>query len=365
MDGIDARSFARRAKRMVGGTRKEVKLSSAVRNCSGDQGDEAILATFKSKAPNSQFKLFTRHGQHFHILHDCLFSNGCCRCWKFSSTRRRTPKPLCREFEEEDWRLLFEYHIFGEREREVLYCKIGDTDFTNELSSRHEVVRSIEDRFSGGEPAGFVETCNTENQILWKFGKSKSQGDSSSSSDNEQVYEELIGGEKTKKRKSTGRSKQEEDQEKVYTQLIKICAAPITDGDRKPIWVHPESKLKFHGEYMFNVKLAKQAIQLHFCNLTLKEYEEFYEKRIQSPIWGALSLDKLYNHYFSREISLQKMMQLLIFQLGGVKKGFIVDNINYEIDTENLDWEVHLYSYMRNLIIFLDKRSGKYFLLFQ
>lgn len=358
MDIFDAGFFARRAKRVVGTERKEAKLSSTVRRCTGDKGDEDILTTFKTKAPNSEFKLFVKHGDHFHILHDCLFSNGCCRCWKFSTTRRRTPKPLCREFKEEDWRLLFEYHVFDGSERQVMHFQIGKTDYTSQLPNRHETIQPGEPGYSGNQSTRSMEACNAENKILWKFGRSNTQGDSESDREGDELYEELLGENQTKKRRKRGDC-QEEDQEKIYSQLIKICAAPITDGDRKPQWVHPESSFKFKGEYMFNVKLAKQAIQLYFCNLTLKEFKEFYDRRIVSPIWGALSVDKFYDHYFPRDISLAKIIQLLVFQIVGVKSGGIVDNISYKVDKKNLDWQLPLFSFIRQLIIFLDKKSGK------
>lgn len=356
MDQLDIEQIINRTIQLAKTDNRESKLVSTVRGWSGSEADQKIISTIAQKGSKSFLKFAVKHGDHIHIVHDCVFSAGSCRCWQFHATRRYTPKHLCRELTKENWRALFSYHVFDWAEREVLYFKIGTTDLTADLLSRFEILRSNESEHNGDTTNRSMETCNGEQQILHRFDNPEIAGDFDILPSYDETNEVLLGSGTSRKRKAPwGGAAQEETQE-IYNKLVDICASPICDGDRSMQWCDPRSKLKFQNNNSLYVKNAKSALHLYFQSLTLRGFRDFYARRTTQPIWGADSTERFFEKYFSLETSIYKAMQLLIFQTTP-HGGLIGDK--YEINEDHSKWEYNLYDYIRELVHLLDKKTGK------
>lgn len=363
MEHPNLQTITRQTTELARRNTRESKLVSTVRKWEGNENDQKTLNAIQNAASNSFIKFVVRHKQHIHIVHDCKLSNGSCRCFKHASARRYTPKALCRELSEEDWRAIFLYHLF-DAGREKLYVEIGGTCYEPEFFGGHEDLGSDEYGFAVDSSGGTLETCESENQILRQLGKPRGQGDLHGDKPSNEIYQELLGEQEfssaTKKRKrgDTPQRKVEQEAEDLYAQLIEVCASPITDGDRRKEWCHPLNPFRFKKGLNTANKMAKDALNAYFCNLTLKELRTFYENRTTTPVWGALSKELIYEHYLDRDTSLEFILKLLIFQFCGTGVGYL-DPITYEIDFENARWEEAVYTFVRDLIIVLDKHAGK------
>lgn len=356
MEHYDIAEIIKRARGVVSRSTIETKLSSRVRSFKGDENDQKIITTVREKASKSNVKAVIRHGEHIHIIHDCTLSNGSCRCWHFASTRRYTPKTLFRELNEEKLRALFEYHLFNGGQREVLYFKIGETEYKPGFPNRDESVQPEGSEYNGDSIERNVETCTTEDKILRSLDASGRSRDIESSDDDVQTYEILTGEGEEPKRKRRRRGYQsygEEETEKIYNKLIQICASPITDGVNTIVWNHPGSKYKFLNAKNTLVKNANNALDAYFSQLSLRELRDFYERRVTTPMWSAMSLEKFFDTYFDIETSIYKAMQLLIWQNCS-------DGLNHDYSLgDPSKWEFPLYNYIRDLITLLDRHAGK------
>ena len=75
--------------RLVQSNKRIGKYISAVYLSAGTAEDSVVRELVRSHATNSIFKWFVKHDDHYHIVHDCTYSSGCCRCFnKYPFTRK-------------------------------------------------------------------------------------------------------------------------------------------------------------------------------------------------------------------------------------------------------------------------------------
>lgn len=320
---------------------------------------QAAIADVITRGKNCFFKFVIKHAGHYHVIHDCKWSNGQCRCFgplfnKLHSKRHTATNGIT-ELSETSWQNIIKYHFqYG---RILQYGKIGTCD-GSELYDRLQGLQSNEDKEQNGntyETGGVVETCGGANEIIWQ-----STGGQTDIRSYTEHYTDGTAQNKTKSRKRKyGETEpcraKDEEAEKIAKLIERICASPITDAERTTPWI--ESKYKMLNDQDYEVKKAKNFIHMKFSKFTIKDFIDFYDEREEADIpchWAANSVSDIDNIYFDLDTSIYKCIQLLIWQTypSGLDK-------NFDIKSDDKTWKIHVFQYVKDLINFLDKKSGK------
>lgn len=360
-DGLSFESFddferwaIRRIKEVCNGERRNCILHSAIfRNDKGTPEEiETGIQDFIRRGKNCELKWLIRHANHYHVIHDCKWTNGQCRCFgqlfhKLSSKRGPTNITFG-QIKEKDAKNLIEYHF--QAGRQFHYLQFGDCGGST-LLDRLESIQFNEypelEREDRGH-FGMVAQCGIQSKIFW--GTSEQQTSVQYNSEHDSSDEGLHG--QKKRRKFDHRRAQDQEAEEISKFMISICASPITDADRTTPWI--DSKYRFINDIEYSVKKAKNFLHMKFSKMSLKEFKNFYQERLdndQPCLWSAPNINEFDNMYFDLDTSVYKALQLLIFQYHG-------STANYEIPDNDL-WKNTVFTYIKELILFLDKKSGK------
>lgn len=325
--------------------RRSYYQTGVFRHNSNSESKEVINEIDK-RGSNCNFKWVIRHGNHYHVIHDCMFSNGQCRCFgiKLYSKSGRN-KILAKDFTDAHWRHILEYHLQDGREESIY--EIDQTDQSG-LLDRFKNLRS-KNNIPGAinEEGRSMEACECESQIF----RERLTGQTDQTTDDE--LSGIDGSEPRRPRKRGRRSAQNEEAKKIDDYFLKICASPITDGDRTKYWVN--SEYEYINDLHKVIKNVKNTIRLKFSHMTLNDYINFYQQKIDNnitPLFAAISHETFNDYYFTEKQSQNKVMQLLIFQLapGSLDSDFYIENDN---------WMATVFLWLKDFLLFLDKRSGK------
>lgn len=319
-----------------------------------DANFHAQLRTLiKARATTVLFKWFTIHDDHYHIVHDCTYSNGSCRCFnKFQFTGRVRHTVETQLLTLEDFELIVKYHFDGERGVEIL--EVGGID----ISGLFDRPKSVQLKFnSTGETAytGDVEVCTQESEILWN--KSSGRGNQQPGGENDNQYDqngpETSG--KSRKRRSTNdqfsNQEKKNEQEKLEEMILSICKVPLHD------FVTTDKFINSHWRFVNNLsttfKNAISTVKLKFYQMRLSNYRVFYEGISEMPYWDTSNRNEFDEKYMSIEVSKRYLLKLLIAQYHSesinLQTGKVLDN----------DWKSAVYAYVKDLIMLLDKKRHK------
>lgn len=329
--------------------------SSAIRITEeGDLTVEGAINAIIERGKNCQLKLIVRHSDHYHVIHDCKSSNGSCRCFgllfsKLYSTRSGKRNTIIATTEEE-FENLFLYHL--QEGRKTIFYKFGEQSGKGELPSGFETIqlrRYSQPRRILPETRGTMETCSSENEILWGDTSGQMYSPSCSNRNNNNSQHNKKESWISRNRRSTTREKDQEA-EKITALMIKLCTSPIENCFQNKAWT--DTDYKFMDTSDNSIRKALNYVNRMFYNMSLKEIFDFYESREETPLWQAHSIDTFNETYFDLNTSIYKCVQLILFQ-----EGFQLAE-DYEIP-ENDNWKPILYEFLKDLIYFLDKRTGK------
>lgn len=141
------------------------KYISAVYKSGGAAQDSLVRELIYKHASNAAFKWFIKHHDHYHIVHDCTYSGGSCRCFnKFPFERRLRRLISLQTLTAEDYELLIKYHFKEGRRVEIL--EVRGVDYSR-------LFRGLESLQNGGDTSrettdsGDVEVCTPEDKVLW------------------------------------------------------------------------------------------------------------------------------------------------------------------------------------------------------
>lgn len=329
--------------------------SSAIRvQQEGDLTIKGAINSIIERGKNCLLKLVVRHSDHYHVIHDCKSSNGSCRCFgllfsKLHTTRSGKRNTIVTTTEEE-FENLFLYHL--QEGRKTIFYKFGEKSGKSELPPGFETIQYRRYTEPGGilsETGGTMETCSSENEVLWGASSRQRYSSSCSNSDiNNSQYNKKESW-RTRNRRLAAREKDKEA-EKIATLIIKLCTSPVENCFQNIAWT--QTTYKFMDTSDNSIRKALNYVNRMFYNMNLKDIYNFYEQREETPLWQAHTIETFDETYFDLDTSIYKCVQLILYQ-----ENFKLDN-NYEIP-DNSNWKPVLYEFVRNLINFLDKRTGK------
>lgn len=253
--------------------------------------------------------IWTDEGDHIHIVHDCAFSNGTCRCRVLEGEdfRTGTRKPLRRikriqELDEIDWTNVIIYFVLGKWSSETQVWLNGRLQ---RPPSPSEIVQWQRVQ---GEWKGLVERGNAA--LGHNLG-----GETSDYEDGGQHISTGIQTSATKRRRTdrpvpAKRTKFEKISEAVGQLLTKYY--PIPALHIKDILTHEDS-VKFLYDPS-NQKYFEAACQYYTQKYNKNSFFDFYKlyNGIQ-PVFFANDCDP-FTYYHDRETSLKFINDLLLYQ---------------------------------------------------
>lgn len=337
------RGMAERIYGLLQRTKRKSKYYSFVSKRRNRIQDEATISTVFYRANNASFKWITEHGDHYHIVHDCTYSNGSCRCFGKQFVGHRSSRIYnSYELSQEDWYSIIKYHFsIGRRVHHVF---IGSTDCTR-IFARFETIQ-LKQRAEGDVvDEGHVEICRSENEVLWQSG-SGSESDIPCEGDSKTIITET-----TERRRGKKRRTEEKTQQEIIEKLIlEISKVPLQDFVTTDKYL--QSNIRFMNTLSVSMRNALHTIKLKFYNMYLRDYKRFYEELNELPYWDSHNRESFDNVYMSLSMSKKYIRKLLIWQ-------YHPESMDSEYNIIDNEWKPAVYSYVLDLMNFIDRKRGK------
>lgn len=346
----ERRELAGRIDRAIRDSKRVSKYISSVFFKGTAVQDSRILLLFKNRANNSIFKWFVEHGDHYHVVHDCTYSNGSCRCFaKFNWSRKTRRIITTQDLSREDIDFLVKYHFADGRN--VKNLEVRGIEHT-ELFSGLEGLQPVGDTTGEGGNPGDVEVCFKESEILWnKFnGLPSVEFNNETDSRHDGVSNEERGTQRS--RRDANNLQKPQTQEKLEKLILAIGKVPLHDFITTEEFISSNWRFMNHQSVIF--KNAINTVKLKFYNMRLRDYRHFYENLIQQPYWDTSTREEFYQKYMTIEMSKKYCLKLLILQC--CPEGTIDDDGKVK---HNYDWKKDVWQYVNDLILLLDKERHK------
>ena len=288
------------------------KYSSEVYVYRSDQQRDRMLSRLHSSALGypGRLLLWCDEGDHIHVVHDCPFSNGQCRCY-FSKTedfRRDVRSPMRRlrylsEMDTIDWTNVFLYFLVSKRQSNTQVWIAGKRQ---RLPSSHEVVRWRDLQAKSGEIlAGQAEGDghNDEREV-----GSESDCGSSVSTSMQKV------GEKRRRGKEDGRHGRQTKFQRVSQTVSSLLseALVLPASHVRDVLIADE-----RAKELFDPGIEKYyqaSCDLFTRSITKHSFADMYNFYLEkNPIWYANNADP-FTYYHDIDTSVKYLNDLLKFQ---------------------------------------------------
>lgn len=270
----------------------------------------------KARSYKNELLLISLHGDHIHVIHDCPYTNGSCRCKIFEGTKaekhlRRRPaiRPYIRGMSRRDWYYIVLY--FSTAGRKLVFAKVGGIVRVLPLGLENLSAR----RPTGETSIGTLETCYAEDNLdVSSEGSSRGHG------------------RKNKRaRRLLGNSERRQDylQAEMEQIMRKRPCCPMMNIVRTKLWLeHPVLMCMRDDDKV--VKSVIDAWQSLVCSWTIHDFILFYSQEECKPLFHSGHMS-LWDYYYSREESKDILMGVLRFQFDddiALINQFVVDLYN-------------------------------------
>lgn len=331
--------------RIVRAIKRTGKYISAVYYTAGAEEDSIVRELIRSHATNSVFKWFIKHEDHYHIVHDCTYSSGCCRCFnKYKFPRRLRRLISISSLTPEDYKLLINYHFKEGRRVEVL--EIRGVDYSK-LFHRLEVLQDGGNTTGENRDTGDVEICVPEDKVLRDIYERQYDNEDVESVDFQFSEDSGKTGSRSRKRRAT---ETEKSQEKLEKLILAISKVPLHDFVTTEEFIN--SSWRFLNTMNAMFKNAINTVKLKFYTMRLRDYRRHYEMLTTLPYWDTSTREEFDNKYLSLQVSKRFVLKLLIWQ-------YAPESMDDKFQVINDEWKKYVFAYLQDLIMLLDKRRHK------
>lgn len=255
------------------------------------------------------FMLISVDKNHVHIVHDCSYSNGTCRCSFIQKTeimhgqRRRIrsgrSRPNSNTIKSADIKNIL--HYFDKEPRSTYFIKIGG--LVERLPRRNKVME--EQRSSGCEGLEGQTEQNEEEDPVPLFGE-QYQHDAMFGPDRKGCEAVSI----TKRRKVG--NKQVRRMEKMIDLMKKYPMSPVEAITRHRVWLM-DNELKFLNQGDRDVKAALKNWSNQLVTWSMKDFNDLYNNPDCKPIFSA-GYGNIDNYYYSIDRSVDVLEELIKYQ---------------------------------------------------
>lgn len=319
------------------------------------KGIETICSEVIRKSKTLNFTFIVADTDHYHILHDCAYSNKSCRCFNFGVQYKHGGKSQIETLSPRDWSAIVEYFFSGGKKAVYFGSRTyKGTGFTYKYF--YDPVGQSSTR-GPMEEQGDVEIPTEQGHHDSEREESGTEGAWYGSSDH---IRQIFGADREKKRNfkagRRGRRSYQETCEEIENHLMKICCAPITSTMQSTLYFNSEHR--WDTESSNAAKNAMYNLKLNFKFKKIYEMIQFYENTKfmapnGQPLWQSYDHNKFEELYLSPQLSKELLKVLLQYQWLGLN---VADTGEY--DVEDLNEEDFAYK-LKDFCEFLNGQRGK------
>nr|QOD39565.1 NS1 [uncultured densovirus] len=250
-----------------------------------------------------------REESHVHVIHDCAYSNGSCRCSWYQKAKtygvehrrdkRGHRRDSCRSKGLADIRNFLIY--YGSQGRETVYQKIAGR-LERIPSPNCSLPEEGPTRLRSAEGYLEVQVPGTDNQL--RFDGLDCTVDEPAERCSQPILRNA------KKRRKVGYT--EKLQISIVEMLEKIPICPPEAIVKHPEWRKiPDIRFQGLGEKIIKNSIISYKNEL--CSKSMAEYQEIYNRKDCMPVFSA-GVGQFDDTYYNEECSVKIMEQLLEFQ---------------------------------------------------
>ncbi len=279
----------------------------------GNDGDAQRVAEFISNG-NDAYKrgllLISIDKTHLHVVHDCSYTTGSCRCTWFKKAeivygvrrrgRTKRRRRLCNKLSLSDIKDIFFY--FTQKGRRAYYIKIGGRmERVPDESSTMAFERSEGQQGLEGQSEQSPQDDDPE---LRRPGEQEIDDSAGRCRRGREAVSE-------KRRSSKGNSAVRR-MEKIVTLCKNYPMSPVEGILNHPIWLK-DDELKFLTGEDKEVKAAINNWTKQLCTWSIEDFKVLYDDKDCKPIFSA-GYGNVDNYYYDVDRSVDVLVELLAFQ---------------------------------------------------
>ncbi|XP_037515558.1 uncharacterized protein LOC119391994 [Rhipicephalus sanguineus] len=235
---------------------------------------------------------------HVHVIHDCSWSNGSCRCVAFSGFARRPNRSSIWSTNATAWDFFHLIQYLYSHPRVLEYFKVGRADWAADCRAQDMGQRG----HSGHESSRVLEILYTQPACATPCNDA-SGSSASNPNDHSLCARE---GNQAKARKRQKRAAEEP----LYDWLRENPVSPLTNTVRTPKWLS-DPHMRFIRLDDKHLQRAIQVFNDEMCTYTTLDFIEMYKNT--QPLFDAPHGD-LSSFYMTVEDSYKAVIELLNFQ---------------------------------------------------
>lgn len=318
---------------------------------------EKIYHAVDSASKTARFIFVVYDGDHWHIIHDCSYSNKSCRCFRqIKLTCRTGVKHEFHGLSERNQKQIIDYLFENGKSPSIIRTRIDSDSHTLFEMGVLQPERRPEKR---NVQTDNVEICDDQSETFDRREETRTKRSWSDASISD---DELYPISKKIENFRAGRARKrlsayEETCEKIKQKLKTICSSPITSGVDTEYY--NVSEMKWNTTKNDVTQKALHSLKLDFKYLKIFQYIDFYEKNefleenSNYPLWQAYNYNNFKEKYTSENEGTDILHDLLAYQLG-----LIEYNEEDGFDRTNYDGNI-LAEFVKNLCAFLNYEMGK------
>ncbi|XP_042150540.1 uncharacterized protein LOC115312284 [Ixodes scapularis] len=249
---------------------------------------------------------------HVHVVHDCAWSNGSCRCVAFYGIHRRPNRASIWTSNATGWDYWRLVVYLATNPRRLKHFAVAGADWREYLGAA-----PVEHR--GHTGCGSSRTVET---LLGAFPSTSACEDCSRSTGGDQDAVSLRPG--TSTAGQTRRRQNAHTEESLYRVIIRNPVSPLNSIIRTPVWLDSPD-LRFIQLDDKRLQRAIQVLNEQLCNWTTLDYIQLYSTT--NPLFDAPH-GNISAYYMDVSASYDAMVRLLEYQLGEEVQEFVHDLYN-------------------------------------
>ncbi|XP_040065320.3 uncharacterized protein LOC121835583 [Ixodes scapularis] len=250
---------------------------------------------------------------HLHVVHDCSWSNGTCRCVAFAGFRRRPNRSSVWSCNTNGWDYFRLVDYLNKEPRRLEYLKVAGTSWLEYIGA--EVLELPRHCRCG--TAGAVE-------VLFGAFQGPSACDDCTRSVGGHPNTSQVYATETTPRETRRCEKAHHTEESLFLILSQNPVSPLTNITRTPMWLE-RADLRFIRLDDKRLQRAIQVLNEQLCNWTTLDYISLYQKT--NPLFDAPH-GNISQYYMDVPSSFAAIVELLEYQLGPEVPDFVTNLYN-------------------------------------
>lgn len=226
------------------------------------EADRDIQAMLRSSFQGTVF-IVCRHGDHFHVVHDCSWNSNTCRCARIQIIKRgrKCNRRIvwAYEFSSAHWRNLTVYFESGERS--IIQMEVAGRVWYNLSKTGDLQLRKV----SGARPEELLERSRDSEYVLDYVNCRPKTNDGGQTS---QSSSQGSDGSKRNRKRNQG--------DELVEFVLQFPTAPLNNIFNLPEW--NKSKWRYMPKSSQFLKTCMGIVQRKYCEMNIVDYRNLFER---------------------------------------------------------------------------------------